>query len=87
MANKQEVLKAYSEHPGASSGWLAEHIGCRPEYVRATLQRAGIKISNKPSKTLRLKKESKVSLMKRAALLRARAEELEAIANTLPSEA
>lgn len=86
MANKQEVLKAYSEHPGASSGWLAEYIGRAPEYVRATLQRAGIKLSDNPSKTLRSYKETRVSLMERAALLRAKAEELEAIANTLSPE-
>ena len=44
--NKDEVIKFYNRHPTLRSTEIARRLGCRPEYVRATLARAGLLLHN-----------------------------------------
>lgn len=40
MANKFQVMALKKEHPDWHTRKIAEHLGCNPGYVRATLARA-----------------------------------------------
>lgn len=48
MTTWREVVAAHDEHPNWSSVQIAEHLGCTPEYVRATAQRKGLRIERGP---------------------------------------
>lgn len=46
MATKHQVLALYAE--GFPSRIIADRLDCMPEYVRATLKRAGLSIRDQP---------------------------------------
>ena len=50
MARKHEVLALHAK--GMSSPEIAGHLGCMAEYVRATLQRAGLRSHSKRGRAL-----------------------------------
>lgn len=50
MARKHEVLALHAK--GMSSPEIAGHLGCMDEYVRATLQRAGLRSHSKRGRVL-----------------------------------
>lgn len=43
MASKQDVLDLYTKYAEWTAVDIAERLGCNPAYVRATLQRNGLK--------------------------------------------
>lgn len=62
MTTKHEVIALFKKHPDATSGDLARELKCEPSYVRATLKRAGLKLSRKSGKRgglLELKRQQK----------------------------
>jgi hypothetical protein len=52
MTTKREVIETHQQHPTWSSTMIAQHLGCMPEYVRATFMRNGLKLAR--SKSMRL---------------------------------
>ncbi len=79
MANKHEVLNVFDRNPQLSSSEIAERVGCKPEYVRATLQRNGRTLHRSPGNASPLQlRETAKSLRDKAAVLEARADAIEA---------
>lgn len=46
MTTKHEVIACHREHPDWTSGQIAFHLDCLPEYVSATFRRNGLKLPN-----------------------------------------
>ena len=82
MYLKDKVREIHAANPDASSAWIAQKIGCNPAYVRVALARQGIRSKGYPIKTVR-KSHKAEWLLKAAARLRAKADELEAKAKAM----
>lgn len=47
MTTKHQVIDCYRAYPDWTSNRIADWCGCRPEYVRATLARAKLKLARR----------------------------------------
>ncbi len=50
MTTKHEVIAVHRDHPEWTSGRIAGHLHCTPEYVSATFRRNGLKLPNSGKK-------------------------------------